>query len=323
MQEFHLLATHSRFLSISAISVQLLLLGVVCLIPRVSAQSAQLQPELVAEASPLTDEPVLAASASSSLSDAPQTSSSPPTGSSHVSNEAGSTISKHAKPDSQTTDEQLKEEERQRILGVIPNFNTVNSQNALPLNPKQKFQLMFKNSVDPFIFATAALDAGLGEVQGSFKGYGWGPEGYFKRFGASYADTADGNLWGNAIFPVLFHEDPRYFRKGTGTVKSRVLYSVSTIVRCKSDQGKWVPNISNVLGNLVSGGISNLYYPSTNRGFELTVQNAVTVAAEGGIGSLFAEFWPDISQRVLHRHQKASRATVQPWRDGAPPSKQM
>jgi hypothetical protein len=83
---------------------------------------------------------------------------------------------------------------------------------------------------------TAAFAAGLGEVRGSFKGYGWGPEGYFKRVGASYADTADGNLWGNAIFPVIFHEDPRYFRKGTGTVTSRVLYSVSTIVRCKSDK---------------------------------------------------------------------------------------
>jgi hypothetical protein len=91
-------------------------------------------------------------------------------------------------------------------------------------------------------------------------------------------------MGGDAIFPVIFHEDPRYFRKGTGTVTSRVLYSVSAIVRCKSDEGTWVPNYSNVVGNFVFGGISNLYYPSTNRGFELTVQNAVTVTAEAAIG---------------------------------------
>ena len=317
-----MLATRSHFSSTPAFSVYLLLLGVVSLSPWVRAQSAQLQPEGIAEASFVPDEPALAVSESSALSDAPQSSSPAPTGSAQINDKVGSATPQRAKPGNQTTDEQLKEEERQRILGVIPNFNTVNNQNALPLNPRQKFQLMFKSSVDPFIFLTAALDAGLGEVQGSFKGYGWGPEGYFKRFGASYADTADGNLWGNAIFPVLFHEDPRYFRKGTGKVMSRALYSVSTIVRCKSDEGKWVPNYSNALGNFVSGGISNLYYPSKNRGFELTVQNAVTVTAEGSIGSLFMEFWPDIYQRVHHRHPKASPATVQPGQDGAPPSSQ-
>jgi len=279
-----------------------------------------LQPQLLEEASAVS---VLAASESSTLPDAPQASSPTPTGSSQESNKAGSATPQQAKPDNQTAGEQLKEEERQRILGVLPNFNMVNSQNALPLDPKQKFQLMFKSSVDPAIFVTAALGAGLGEVRGSFKGYGWGAEGYFKRFGSSYADTADGNLWGNAIFPVIFHEYPRYFRKGTGTVMARVLYSISTIVRCKSDKGTWVPNYSNVLGNFVSGGISNLYYPSTNRDFELTVQNAVTVTAEAAIGSLFTEFWPDISQLFLHRHHNASSATVQPWQDGAPLSNQM
>ena len=318
-----MLATRSHFFSISAFSVRLLLLGVVCLSPQVRAQVAPLQSEVVAKASPVPDEPVLAASESSALPDAPQSSSPPTTGGLQESNKAGSATPQRAKPDNQTAGEQLKEEERQRILGVLPIFNMVNSQNALPLDPKQKFQLMFKSSVDPAIFVTAALAAGFGEVRGSFKGYGWGPEGYFKRFGASYADTADGNLWGNAIFPVIFHEDPRYFRKGTGTVTSRVLYSVLTIVRCKSDKGTWVPNYSNVVGNFVSGGISNLYYPSTNRGFDLTAQNAVTVTAEGAIGSLFMEFWPDISQRVLHQHQKVSPATVQPRQEGAPPSSHM
>ena len=315
-----MLATRSHFFFITAFSVYLLLLGPVCLSPRVCAQSPSLQPQLLEEASAVS---VLAASESSTLPDAPQPSSPPPTGGSQESNKVGSATPQQAKPDNQTAGEQLKEEERQRILGVLPNFNMVNSQNALPLDPKQKFQLMFKSSVDPAIFVTAAFTAGLGEVRGSFKGYGWGPEGYFKRFGASYADTADGNLWGNAIFPVIFHQDPRYFRKGTGTVTSRVLYSVSTIVRCKSDKGTWVPNYSNVFGNFVSGGISNLYYPSTNRGFELTVQNAVTVTAEAAIGSLFMEFWPDISQRFLRRHHNASPATVQPRQNGAPLSDQM
>jgi hypothetical protein len=200
MQEVHVLATRSHFFSITAFSMYLLLLGLVCLCPRVCAQSTSLQPEVLEEASPVS---VLAASESSTLPDAPQSSSPPPTGGSQESNKAGSATPQQAKPDDQTAGEQLKEEERKRILGVLPNFNMVNSQNALPLDPKQKFQLMFKSSVDPAIFVTAALAAGLGEMRGSFKGYGWGPEGYFKRFGASLANTADGNLWGNEAVTKL------------------------------------------------------------------------------------------------------------------------
>jgi len=122
------LATRSHFFSIAAFSVYLLLLGPVCLSPRVCAQSPSLQPEVLEEASP-----VLTASESSTLPDAPQSSSPPPTSGSQESNKAGSATPQQAKPDNQTAGEQLKEEERQRILGVLPNFNTVNSQNALPL----------------------------------------------------------------------------------------------------------------------------------------------------------------------------------------------
>ena len=54
-------------------------------------------------------------------------------------------------------------------------------------------------------------------------GFGQGAAGYFKRFGASYADTADGNFWGNAVLPVLLKEDPRYYRMGSGSFVRRFL----------------------------------------------------------------------------------------------------
>ncbi len=202
-------------------------------------------------------------------------------------------------------EQQLKVQEHQRIMGVIPNFNTVNIQNAVPLSPKQKFSLALRSAVDPFEFVAAGVLAGWGQLENDNAGYGQGAEGYAKRYGASYTDSADGVLWGNAIFPVLLHEDPRYFRRGTGSFRSRFLYAISTTVWTRNDNGTWGPNYANVLGNITAGGISNFYYPSDNRGVGLTFEGAATVTAEGALGALGVEFWPDISRKLFHTRDRA------------------
>jgi hypothetical protein len=205
-----------------------------------------------------------------------------------------------------TSVEVLKQEERQRIMGVVPNFNTVESSAGVPsLSAGQKFHLMYRSSIDPFVFVADAFVAGLSQARNTNPGFGQGAEGYFKRFGASYLDTADGNLWGNAILPVAFKEDPRYFRLGSGTFTHRFLYSAATTVWCRRDNGTWGPNYANVLGNFISGGISNAYYPAADRGFGQTVDGALTVTAEGVIGAEFVEFWPDISRHLFKKHQAA------------------
>ena len=204
----------------------------------------------------------------------------------------------------QLSEEQLKKQEQQRILGVIPAFNSVYAGAVPPLTPGQKMRLMFKSTTDIYVFGFAAITAGIGQAQDSHAAYGQGVEGYAKRYAANYADTADGNFWGNAVLPILWHEDPRYFRLGEGTFTHRLLYSMSTTVWCRRDDGTMGPNYANVVGNLISGGISNVYYPEQDRGVGQTFQNAATVTAEGMIGAALIEFWPDI----LHRHQIREQA---------------
>jgi hypothetical protein len=213
--------------------------------------------------------------------------------------QAGSTVSPELKGQTELGEEQLKKQEQQRVLGIIPAFNSVYQGTVPPLTPGQKMQLMWKSTTDVYVFAFAAITAGIGQAQNSHAAYGQGVEGYAKRYGAGYADTADGNFWGNAVLPIVLHEDPRYFRLGHGTFMHRLLYSMSTTVWCKRDNGTEGPNYANVLGNLISGGISNVYYPEQDRGVEQTFQNAATVTAEGMIGAAMIEFWPDI----LHHHQ--------------------
>jgi hypothetical protein len=201
-------------------------------------------------------------------------------------------------------EKELKQEESQRMLGVVPNFNTVISGHAEPLTPGQKFQLFFKSSVDPFQFVAAAADAGLEQAENSYPGYGQGFTGYAKRYGASFTDGFDGNFWGNAVLPSLLHQDPRYFRLGHGTVRHRLLYALSTTVITKGDNGKWEPNYSNIAGNFIGGAISNFYYPASDRGVGTTIDSTLTVTAEGALGSLAVEFYPDVMRHFKNSHQR-------------------
>ena len=200
---------------------------------------------------------------------------------------------------------EVQAQEKQRVGGVLPLFNVVIAGQTVPLTPKEKFNISLHTIVDPYTFALAVVfGGGLGELEDSHTGYGHGPSGLFKRIGASYADNAIGNVIGNAALPSLLHQDPRYYRKGTGTVKSRIIYSALTTFICYGDNGKRQFNISNVGGNFISGAISNAYYPSNERGVGLTIENGLLVTAEGMLGAQLLEFSPDYSAYMQRRHQR-------------------
>lgn len=191
----------------------------------------------------------------------------------------------------EVAEEEIKVEEKQRVLGVIPNFYVSYVPDAAPLDAKQKFKLAFKTMIDPFTFVVVAGTAGVEQAQNHFAAYGQGAQGYAKRFGANYADATTGTLIGAAILPSVLKQDPRYFYKGTGNVASRGIYAIANSVICKGDNGRWQPNYSNVLGSLAAGGISNLYYPEQDRnGAGLTFENGAIGVGATAISNLFQEF---------------------------------
>lgn len=191
----------------------------------------------------------------------------------------------------EVAEEQIKVEEKQRVLGVVPNFYAIYIPGAVPLTPKQKFKLAGKTAVDPFTFVFAGAFAGIEQAQNRFSGYGQGAQGYAKRFGARYADTVTGTFIGEAILPSLLKQDPRYFYKGSGSRGSRILYAMANAVICKGDNGRWQANYSNILGNLAAGGISNLYYPAKDReGAELTFETGLIGIGATAAANLFQEF---------------------------------
>ncbi len=191
----------------------------------------------------------------------------------------------------EVAEEQIKAEEKQRVLGIVPNFYVSYIPNAVPLTSKQKFKLAARTVVDPVTFLIVAASAGVEQAQNHFIEYGQGMQGYAKRFGANYADTVSGTFIGGAILPSLLKQDPRYFYKGTGSAESRAAYAIAASVICRGDNGRWQPNYSNILGSLAAGGISNLYYPSNDRnGVGLTFTNAAIGIAANAVTNLMQEF---------------------------------
>ena len=156
-------------------------------------------------------------------------------------------------PQPLSSEDVLKQEEKQRALGIVPMFGMTSVKNAPPLSSKQKFQLMARTMIDPFNFVSAGLTAGLGQATNSFAGYGQGAAGFGKRYAAALADNADSNFFSNYFYPVLFKQDPRYFRVGEGSIKKRTWTALEEEFVARKDSGGQTFHFSNVLGAITAG----------------------------------------------------------------------
>jgi len=207
----------------------------------------------------------------------------------------------------QLAEEQVHIAEQQRVLVVFPNFYTSFDWNAPPLGGKQKFQLALRSMIDPVELIGPAVIAGFEQETDVFPGYGGGAQGYGKRYGAACANALSAKFFAHAVYPSVFHQDPRYFYKGTGGFRARALYAISASLMARSDSGHWEPNYSYILGTFTAGALSNTYYPPENRSALLTFSNGLAdIAGESG-ANLLREF---VLQRFTSR--AAQRASQKP-----------
>jgi len=214
-------------------------------------------------------------------------------------------------------------------MGVLPQFAVTSRQDAPPLTPHEKFHLFTKSAFDPVTITIVGLQAGIAQAENEFPGYGQGAQGYGKRFGASFADSVSSGFWSNFFYPTIFKEDPRYFRSGEGSFGHRFGYAIKQEFVCHTDKGGRSFNFSNVLGAFTSGAISNAYYPGktlirtipatettpaipvyeNDRGVSLTLSRASIALAYGTLGGMFDEFWPDIHNKISHKHKHDASLT--------------
>jgi Carboxypeptidase regulatory-like domain len=201
--------------------------------------------------------------------------------------------------------EQIKEQEKQRVFGIVPNFYVTYDPNPVPLNARQKFHLAWKSTTDPVTFIGVGMLAGFEQAADEYSGYGQGMQGYAKRYGAAYADVFAGTFIGSAVLPSVLKQDPRYFYRGIGSTRSRIGYAVANSVMCKGDNQRWQPNYSTIMGAFAAGGISYLYYPSSDRSAGLLVQNSLLKIAESSLAGIFQEF---VVRRLTPRTRNQERS---------------
>ena len=187
-----------------------------------------------------------------------------------------------------------------RDLLVLPDELTVDYQTfpdapqtvVAPLTSRQKFQVFVRQTFDPGVFLIAGGAAGLEQAGNLAPNYGQGGTAYLQRLGEVNATIAIDSLFTQAVMPTLFHQDPRYFRKQTGSTLNRIGYAMSRVAITQTDRGQSAFNISKVTGFAASTALSNIYVPRVNR---TAGQNAAAYGITLGIDcvvNILREFRP-------------------------------
>lgn len=187
-----------------------------------------------------------------------------------------------------------------RIFGVLPNYRTANETAVyMPITVKQKFTIAAKDSFDYPLLGLAAFIAAEGQLTNAHPEFGQGWAGLGRRVGTSYADQAIGNMMTEGIFPSILHEDPRYFRRGYGSVWSRTFYAATRVFVTKTDSGGTRFNFSEVLGNAAGTAISNAYYPDSRDAADNVEKLGEQIGIDA-VSQVLKEFWPDIKHKLFH-----------------------
>ncbi len=193
-----------------------------------------------------------------------------------------------------------------RAFGVMPNYKTVEPDaDVKRLSTKEKFTIAAKDTFDwPIFFVSGAL-SGIAHAQNSNPSFGQGLKGYGHRYVTGYADQVITTIGVEGIFPTVFRQDPRYFRKGTGSGASRTLYAVSRVLVGRTDSGHRTFNFPEVLGNGYAAGIGNLYYRDSTTGRD-NLSRFTTLISADALGNVLKEFWPDVKRKFLTKHPKTN-----------------
>jgi hypothetical protein len=190
-----------------------------------------------------------------------------------------------------------------RIFWIIPNYRTYpDPLHYQPLTAREKFKLAEQDAFDPGTFLLAAGFGGLGQITKSNPSFGQGVKGYAHYFATSYADYAIGDFMTGAIFPTLLHQDPRYFRKGTGSATSRLAHAVTQIFWTRTDSGGHMFNFSEVAGNATAAAIGNAYYPDSRTAADNATRWATQIGVDM-VGNVMKEFWPDLYRKLKGKDQ--------------------
>lgn len=193
--------------------------------------------------------------------------------------------------------------EDKRVAGVLPNYRTAEiTAEYHPVSAKYKMTIALKDTFDTPLMVIGAIYSSYYQLRNDHPEFGQGTLGYLKRFGASYNDQVMGNMMTEGVLPIVFKEDPRYFRLAKGPVAKRTVYALSRLFVTKTDAGNRSFNFAEVVGNSAASAVGLSYY-TDDRSFGSYSENVGIQLMTDGVSQVLKEFWPDIKRRIQkHRH---------------------
>jgi hypothetical protein len=199
-----------------------------------------------------------------------------------------------------------RQPQTKRILGIIPNFRAVSTDEKLPpQSVKDKFITASQDSFDYSSFIVPGLLAAYAMGTKATPEFHQGAAGYGRYFWHSFVDQTSENYMVEFIVPSITHEDTRYYTLGHGGFLKRTGYALSRAVVTRSDAGKEVFNAGEVVGAGAAAGLSNLYYPAAERGIGNTGKQWGLDVGIDAATFVFKEFWPDINHKLFHGEKPA------------------
>lgn len=180
------------------------------------------------------------------------------------------------------------------------------------LTPSGKFHLFLRDSIHPVTFIAAGWNAGLSQADDDDPTFGQGAEGYGKRYAAALADHVSSDFFHTFVFPVIFRQDPRYYRQGYGSGRSRFAHAVKHVFVARSDDGTAMFNFSEWLATISAVALSNTYHPGNDRGVgPATGRIAANISTDAAVDVL-REFWPEVVRKFKLPFRVESPAKPRP-----------
>ena len=198
------------------------------------------------------------------------------------------------------------EHEDKRLFGIIPNYRTSPSlQDYTPLTVGEKFKVASQDAFDPGTMALAALFGAQSQLTDGNRAFGQGAKGFGRYFGAAYGDLVIGDYMTESVFPALLHQDPRYFRRGAGSGRSRLGYAMGQIFWTHRDSGGSQFNYSEIVGNSAAVAISNAYYESNRTAGDATSRLGMQIGVDM-VSNVLKEFWPDLRRKFAQKRDSSN-----------------
>ena len=194
------------------------------------------------------------------------------------------------------------------LLNRASDFATTTNFSAIhrPLTTDEKYAYSLHQAFDPSAHVVNMFQSALQQAANGQPHYGEGWIAFEKRFAASEADQITASLLSFGFLPSVLHQDPRFFRRGSGSAISRVWYAFNRTFVTRMDNGTSGVNTSQIFGELISCGISTSYYPARDRTFGYVSENWGVSLGGNSIYNVFEEFYPNLKHFLFHRHKPSS-----------------